>query len=75
MLAGVTSVVAAGNSGDRMYTLGSPGTAVLAITVGASDTSETIATSKGILEGVSSDLKLMAEGTCALSRLITFLGS
>jgi subtilisin family serine protease len=75
VLAGVTSVVAAGNCGDRMYTLGSPGTAALAITVGASDTSETIATSKGILEGVSSDLKLLAEGTCALSRLITFLGS
>ena len=62
VLAGVTSVVAAGNSGDKMYTLGSPGAAALAITVGASDTSETIATSKGTLEGVSADLKLMAKG-------------
>ncbi|MBO9129475.1 S8 family serine peptidase [Bacillus sp. 165] len=62
VLAGVTAVVSAGNSGDRMYTLGSPGAAALAITVGASDTSETIATSKGTLEGASADLKLMAKG-------------
>ncbi|MGD6853892.1 S8 family serine peptidase [Bacillus infantis] len=62
VLAGVTSVVSAGNSGDKMYTLGSPGAAALALSVGASDTSETIATSKGTLEGVSADLKLMAKG-------------
>lgn len=36
VLSGVTTVVAAGNSGDKMYTLGSPGTAALALTVGAS---------------------------------------
>jgi subtilisin family serine protease len=62
VLAGITSVVAAGNSGAGMYTLGSPGAAALAITVGASDTSETIATSKGTVEGVTADLKLLAKG-------------
>lgn len=36
VLSGVTTVVAAGNNGDKMYTLGSPGTAALALTVGAS---------------------------------------
>jgi subtilisin family serine protease len=62
VLAGVTSVVSSGNSGDRMYTLGSPGAAALAITVGASDSSEKIAMSKGTLEGVSADLKLLGKG-------------
>ncbi|UAL46432.1 S8 family serine peptidase [Sutcliffiella horikoshii] len=61
VMAGVTSVVSAGNSGDSMYTLGSPGTAALAITVGASDTPETIETSKGTLEDVTADLKLLAK--------------
>lgn len=36
VLNGVTAVVSAGNSGDGMYTLGSPGSAALALTVGAS---------------------------------------
>ncbi|MGG0175588.1 S8 family serine peptidase [Gottfriedia acidiceleris] len=36
VLSGVTAVVAAGNSGDALYTLGSPGAAALALTVGAS---------------------------------------
>ncbi|WP_257143939.1 S8 family serine peptidase [Bacillus sp. AFS002410] len=36
VLSGVTTVVAAGNSGDKMFTLGSPGAAALALTVGAS---------------------------------------
>ncbi|MEH7454802.1 S8 family serine peptidase [Gottfriedia acidiceleris] len=36
-LAGVTCVISAGNSGPSEGTLGSPGTAALAITVGASD--------------------------------------
>jgi subtilisin family serine protease len=65
VLAGVTAVVSAGNSGDRMYTLGSPGTAALAITVGASDTSESIVTAKGTLHtdtNFSADLKLLGKG-------------
>ncbi len=33
VLSGVTTVVAAGNSGDQMYTLGSPGSSALALTV------------------------------------------
>ncbi|NLP52434.1 S8 family serine peptidase [Bacillus sp. RO1] len=37
MLSGVVTVVAAGNSGPNEGTLGSPGTATLGITVGASD--------------------------------------
>ena len=37
VLSGVTAVVSAGNSGSGMYTLGSPGTSPLAITVGAND--------------------------------------
>ncbi|MEH6938078.1 S8 family serine peptidase [Bacillus sp. JJ664] len=37
VLNGVTAVVAAGNDGPNAYTLGSPGSAALALTVGASD--------------------------------------
>ncbi|QQZ07754.1 S8 family serine peptidase [Heyndrickxia vini] len=44
MLSGVVSVVAAGNAGPTEGTVGSPGTSALAITVGASDVSQTIAT-------------------------------
>ncbi|MGM0865491.1 MAG: S8 family serine peptidase [Bacillota bacterium] len=65
VLAGVTAVVSAGNSGNGMYTLGSPGTAPLAITVGASDTSETIVTAKGTLHAdttLPADLKLLGKG-------------
>ncbi|MFJ7934603.1 S8 family serine peptidase [Sporosarcina sp. NPDC096371] len=65
VLAGVTSVVASGNTGEGLYTLGSPGAAALAITVGASNVSESIATSKGSLhaaESVPVDLKLLAKG-------------
>ncbi|RBP88253.1 Fn3 domain-containing protein [Cytobacillus firmus] len=65
VLAGVTAVVSAGNSGNGMYTLGSPGTSPLALTVGASDTSITIPTFKGTLHAdtnVSADLKLVAKG-------------
>lgn len=65
VLAGVTAVVSAGNSGNGMYTLGSPGTSPLALTVGASDVSVTIPTFKGTLHAdttVSADLKLVARG-------------
>ncbi|MFF2446532.1 S8 family serine peptidase [Neobacillus sp. NPDC058068] len=47
VLSGVTAVVAAGNEGPGDYTLGSPGTAALALTVGASDVPMTISTFKG----------------------------
>lgn len=65
VLAGVTAVVSAGNSGNNMYTLGSPGTSPLALTVGASDTSVSIPTFKGTLHAganVSADLKMVAKG-------------
>lgn len=65
VLAGVTAVVSAGNSGNGMYTLGSPGTSPLALTVGANDTSVTIPTFTGTLHAdasVSADLKLIARG-------------
>ncbi|WP_057914688.1 S8 family serine peptidase [Peribacillus muralis] len=65
VLAGVTAVVSAGNSGNGMYTLGSPGTSPLALTVGASDISVTIPTFKGTLHAdttVSADLKLVSQG-------------
>ncbi|MFD4703349.1 S8 family serine peptidase [Gottfriedia sp. NPDC058432] len=66
VLTGVTAVVAAGNSGNKMYTLGSPGNAPLAITVGASDTSVTIpqytATAHLSTGDSPADLKLAAQG-------------
>ena len=65
VLSGVTAIVAAGNSGENMYTLGAPGAASLAITVGANDTAKTIAMAKGSLRtgsDVPADLKLLAKG-------------
>ncbi len=47
MLSGVVAVVAAGNSGPNEKTLGSPGTAALGISVGASDVSMNIPTFSG----------------------------
>ncbi|MET3195279.1 S8 family serine peptidase [Gottfriedia sp. OAE603] len=44
VLSGVTAVVAAGNAGDKMYTLGSPGAAALALTVGASSVATKVTT-------------------------------
>lgn len=53
VLNGVTAVVSAGNSGPSMYTLGSPGAAALALTVGASSTPISVAKYTGVLEGAS----------------------
>ncbi|MFJ7936299.1 S8 family serine peptidase [Sporosarcina sp. NPDC096371] len=47
MLSGVVAVVAAGNNGPGEKTLGSPGTAALGISVGASDVSMNIPTFSG----------------------------
>ncbi|MEH7610550.1 S8 family serine peptidase [Gottfriedia acidiceleris] len=61
VLNGVTAVVSAGNSGPKAYTLGSPGTAAFALTVGASDVPTTISTFEGKVEGGwSTDLVSMA---------------
>ncbi|MCP3741886.1 S8 family serine peptidase [Rossellomorea sp. BNER] len=51
VLNGVTAVVAAGNAGPEDYTVGSPGTAALALTVGASDVPMSQATFTGRTEG------------------------
>ncbi|MGM0828906.1 MAG: S8 family serine peptidase [Bacillota bacterium] len=61
MIAGTVALVAAGNSGPNDYTVGSPGTSPLAITVGASDVSISIPTAKGELGEDSFDLQLMAK--------------
>lgn len=47
VLSGVTAVVAAGNAGSDEYTVGSPGTAALALTVGATDVPMSVSTFKG----------------------------
>lgn len=62
VLSGVTAVVAAGNAGKKMYTLGSPGTASLALTVGASSVPITTIAAKGTIDNVSADLQFMARG-------------
>ncbi|MFE4430199.1 S8 family serine peptidase [Peribacillus butanolivorans] len=51
MLSGLVTVVAAGNAGPNEKTLGSPGTAALGISVGASDVSMSIPTLNGSASG------------------------
>ncbi|ODG92990.1 hypothetical protein BED47_17350 [Gottfriedia luciferensis] len=62
VLSGVTSIVAAGNSGDAMYTVGNPGNAALALSVGASDVPTTIPTMKGNDDTASYGMQLLAKG-------------
>ncbi|MGG0174734.1 S8 family serine peptidase [Gottfriedia acidiceleris] len=62
VLSGVTAVVAAGNAGDKMYTVGTPGNAAFALTVGASDAPMTIPTMKGHNDSLNFDMKLLAKG-------------
>lgn len=59
VLSGVTTVVAAGNSGNAAYTLGSPASSALALTVGASDTPLDIDTYEGKLSTQSVALQLL----------------
>ncbi|MGD6830851.1 S8 family serine peptidase [Sutcliffiella halmapala] len=61
MIVGTVSLVAAGNNGSDAYTLGSPGTSALAITVGASDVSVSIPTAKGEVGENSYNLRLLAK--------------
>lgn len=64
VLSGVTTVVAAGNSGSDLYTLGSPGAAALPISVGASDVPidmETFTISTGGEAPVQAHVRLMAK--------------
>ncbi|MGG1676665.1 S8 family serine peptidase [Neobacillus sp. NRS-1170] len=62
VLSGVTAVVAAGNSGSGMYTVGTPGNSPLALTVGASTVPGEIVTMKSTVDNLTSDLRLMAKG-------------
>ncbi|MGM0750763.1 MAG: S8 family serine peptidase [Bacillota bacterium] len=63
VLNGVTAVVSAGNSGSNDFTLGSPGTAALALTVGASDVPVSQTTFTGELSnGWSTEIISMARG-------------
>ncbi|PEL14219.1 S8 family serine peptidase [Bacillus sp. AFS017336] len=55
VLQGVTAVVAAGNAGSNSYTVGSPGAAALALTVGASDVRTTVLQPKGTLHTNTGD--------------------
>lgn len=62
MLAGVTTVLAAGNSGDGgAFSLGSPAASPLAITVGANDSPVTVATLKAAVGSGAADLRLLAQ--------------
>ncbi|MFF3024963.1 S8 family serine peptidase [Gottfriedia sp. NPDC057948] len=60
VLSGVTTVVAAGNSGDKMYTLGSPGAAALALTVGASSIALDVYQYAGINNGKNYSVRQLA---------------
>ncbi|QKE75638.1 S8 family serine peptidase [Arthrobacter citreus] len=66
VMAGVVAVIAAGNSGNAMYSLGTPGSAALALTVGASSAPITFPTFKGSLqvgnESTTADLRFMGKG-------------
>ncbi|MEA1855428.1 S8 family serine peptidase [Cytobacillus sp. OWB-43] len=61
MLSGVVAVVAAGNAGPDEKTLGSPGTAALGITVGASDSDMSIPTLDVTVKGQKLSLMLLAK--------------
>ncbi len=62
MLSNVVTVVAAGNAGPGEKTVGAPGTAALAITVGASDVSQTIPTFTATADGLTfHDVQLLAK--------------
>ncbi|MEH7451180.1 S8 family serine peptidase [Gottfriedia acidiceleris] len=61
VLSGVTTVVAAGNSGDKMFTLGSPGAAALALTVGASSVAIDIYQYTGVNNGKSYNIRQLTK--------------
>jgi subtilisin family serine protease len=62
-IAGVTCVISAGNSGPGEGTLGSPGTAALAITVGASDFPMSIPTGSATVGSEAfNNMKLLGRG-------------
>ena len=61
-LAGVTTVLAAGNDGQNgAFSLGSPAASALSITVGANDTPVTVPTLKAAVGSGTADLRLLAQ--------------
>ncbi|MEH7513631.1 S8 family serine peptidase, partial [Gottfriedia acidiceleris] len=60
VLSGVTTVIAAGNSGDQMFTVGAPGAAALALTVGASSIAFDIYQYAGVQDGKNYTLRQLA---------------
>ncbi|MGG0175691.1 S8 family serine peptidase [Gottfriedia acidiceleris] len=61
VLSGVTTVVAAGNDGDQMDTLGSPGAAALALTVGASSVAIDLYQFNGTQDGNKYNFRQLAQ--------------
>ncbi|WP_031515588.1 S8 family serine peptidase [Streptomyces sp. NRRL F-5123] len=61
VLDGVTTVIAAGNSGPGAYSLGSPGAAALPLTVGANDSPLTLPSYTVAGGGVSAQARLVAQ--------------
>ena len=62
---GTTVVVAAGNAGDNHYEVGSPGAALSAVTVAASDDSTAVTDAVSTTIGAASPTKLAAENSIA----------
>ncbi|MBN8423860.1 S8 family serine peptidase [Microbacterium esteraromaticum] len=61
-LAGVTTVIAAGNDGEGgAATLGSPGSSALALTVGANDSPLTLATTEATVGSAVAGLRVIAQ--------------
>ncbi|PEL13397.1 S8 family serine peptidase [Bacillus sp. AFS017336] len=60
VLSGVTTVIAAGNTGDQMYTLGAPGAAALPLTVGASSIALDLYQYAGVQNDVNYSLRQLA---------------
>ncbi|MFP7298777.1 S8 family serine peptidase [Neobacillus niacini] len=74
VLNGVTAVVSAGNNGPNSYTLGSPGAAALALTVGASSTPIPVAKYTGVLSGSDTEFELSNLYSDFVTDLSTFNG-
>ncbi|SFD51686.1 S8 family serine peptidase [Bacillus sp. UNCCL81] len=74
VLNGVTASVSAGNSGPNSYTLGSPGAAALALTVGASSAPIPVTKYTGVLNGIETPFQLSTLYNDFVSDLKVFNG-
>ncbi len=61
VLMGVTTVIAAGNAGSGMYTLGAPAASSLALTIGASDVPDQVPTMNGKVGTATAKMRLLAK--------------